>query len=117
MLPERAETGNPVIPAAAKLADKVFFSEHRDRKLRIREPIEAEYQREFRGFGMHDESRRRVIVSRVAPNMARRHNIDYMRIPFLLFGDETVEDTDEVLHPILDEIMRDAAAGYGMVRR
>jgi hypothetical protein len=95
----------------------VFFSEHRDRKLRIREPIEAEYQREFRGFGMHDESRRRVIVSRVAPNMARRHNIDYMRIPFLLFGDETVEDTDEVLHPILDEIMRDAAAGYGMVRR
>ena len=63
------------------------------------------------------ESRRRVIVSRVDPGMARRHNIDFLRIPFLLFADETVEDTDEMLGPILAEIMRDAAAGYGMMRR
>ena len=116
-LPERAETGNPVIPADAQFADRVFFKEHTDRKLRIREPIGVEYQREFRGFGMHEENRRRVIVSRVAPSMAKRHNIDFMRIPFLLFADETVEDTDEVLRPILDQIMREAAEGYGMKRR
>ena len=79
-----------------------------------RKPVE---RREFRGFGMHDETRRRVIVSRVAAGMARRHNIDFMRIPFLLFADETVEDTDEVLAPILDTIMREAAEGYGMKRR
>lgn len=107
----------PPIPAAARLADRGFFRDHADRKLRIREPIEGEYQTEFRQFGMHDETRRRVIVSRVPSGAAKRHNIDFMRIPFLLFGDEAVEDTDEILRPILDEIMRDAAAGYGMKRK
>lgn len=99
----------PAIPAAAKLADRAFFKEHGDRKLRIRLPIDVKYQQEFRGFGPHPEGRRRVIVARIA-GMAKRHNIDFMRIPFLLFADETVEDRDDILAPILDQIMRDAKA-------
>jgi hypothetical protein len=114
---ERAESGHPVIPAMAQFDDRVFFKEHRDRKLRIREPIGEEYRNEFRGFGMHEEHRRRVIVSRVSPSMAKRHNVDFLRVAFLLFADETVEDTDEVLEPILRQIMSDAADGYGMKRR
>lgn len=106
----------PAIPAAARLADQVFFREHRDRRLRIRAPIGEEYLTEFRGFGMHDKNRRRVIVSRLPVSMARRHMVDFMRIPFLLFADETVEDRDDILAPILDRIMREAASGYGMRR-
>lgn len=107
----------PRIPAVARLADQTFFRQHRDRRLRIREPIADEYSREFSGFGMHDERRRRIIVSRLPPGLAKRHMVDFMRIPFLLFADETVEDRDDVLAPILEEIMREAAAGYGMPRR
>ena len=107
----------PVIPAAAKLSDMAFFKQHRTRRYRLREPIGDEYVREFCQFGMHSESRRRVIVARISANQARRHNIDFMRIPFLLFADESVEDTDAVIGPVLSEIMGNAAAGYGMKRR
>jgi hypothetical protein len=100
----------PPIPAAAKLADRVFFKEHEGRKLRIREPIEDEYLAEFRSqFGAHDETRRRVIVAKLPAGVGNRYMVDFMRIPFLLFADETVEDTDEILRPILDRIMREAA--------
>lgn len=106
----------PPIPASARLADRVWFNEHSARKLRLRPPVEGEYVNEFRQFGMHEEGRRRVIVAKIPAGMAKRHMVDYMRIPFLLFADETVEDTDEVLAPILDKIMKDAAAGQGMPR-
>jgi hypothetical protein len=101
----------PAIPANAKLADRIFFKEHRDRRLRIRLPFAGEYTNEFRGFGMHQEDRRRVIVARIPANMSKRHNVDFMRIPFLLFADETVEDRDDILAPILDKMMREAANG------
>lgn len=99
----------PAIPAAAKLGDRTFFTSHRDRKLRIREPIGEECRREFVQFGQHAEHRRRVIVSRIPAGMMKRHNVDFMRIPFLLFADETVEDRDDILAPILGQIMRNAA--------
>lgn len=110
-------TDLPRIPAEAKLADKLFFNLNRDRNLRLRRPIDDEYQREYRQFGLHEERRRRVIVARVPYHMMQRHNIDFIRVPFVMFADETVEDTDAVLAPILDEMMRDAAEGYGMKRR
>jgi len=34
-------------------------------------------------------------------------------VPFLMFADESIEDTDEVLAPILHGIMEDARARYG----
>ena len=42
--------------------------------------------------------------------------IKVMRIPYLLFGDETVEDTDEILAPIVDRLMKEAAQQLGMNR-
>jgi hypothetical protein len=99
----------PPITAEAVLIDRMWFGEHKGRKLRIRAPIDGEYVAEFRQFGLHEMARRRVIVAAIPERLARRHGVDYMRIPFLLFADETVEDTDEVLAPILDRIMKDAA--------
>ena len=104
--------GLPEIPAAAKLADRVWFAAHSGRKLRIRPPIGDEYREIFRTFGMHEEGRRRVIVCRLPGWQMRRHNVDFARVAMLLYADETVEDTDEVLAPILDELMREAVAGY-----
>jgi hypothetical protein len=34
-----------------------------------------------------------------------------LKIPFLLFGDETVEDRDSILLPILHELMEQARGG------
>lgn len=111
------QSSTPAIPPTARLMDRIFFKEHPGRRTRLRRPVDWEYQNEFRQFGMHEEERRRVIVARIPAGMAKRHNVDFMRIPFLLFADETVEDADEVLGPILDEMMQDAAAGYGMRRK
>jgi hypothetical protein len=110
----RPDGGAPPIPAAAKLADKMFFGEYPDRKFRLREPIGDEYEREFIQLGMHEKHRRRIIVFRIAAGLAKRHGVDFGRIPFLLFADETVEDTDAVIGPILREIMGEAAKAYGM---
>lgn len=101
--------------------DAQFFADHPDRNLRIREPAEGESEAEFRTLGPHDLSRRRIIVSRIPNNrrarrMASSAGVDFMRIPFLLFADETVEDTDDILAPILREIMQNAAKDYGMAR-
>lgn len=102
--------------------DAQFFQQHPDRQARIRLPgaptavrdaqravrflSEAELQ--FRSLGTHDKSRRRIIAYRT-PADHPTHPNHIMCIPFLLFGDETVEDTDAVLLPILDGIMRRAA--------
>jgi len=100
--------GPQFVPADAKLADRVFFSQHRDRQLRIRPPFAGEYLQEFRSLGFHAEDRRRIIVSRIPAGQAKRHNVDFLRVAFLLFADETVEDRDDILRPILHEIMVDA---------
>lgn len=100
--------------------DAAFFSDHPDRSFRIRETAyEREYAAEFLSLGPHNKNRRRIIVSRVphdprARMMATIAGVDFMRIPLLLFADETVEDRDDVLRPIFEEIMQNAARGYGM---
>jgi hypothetical protein len=56
-------------------------------------------------------------VARVNPVSAAQFGrpwMKFMKIPFLLFADETVEDRDDVLLPILSEIMQTAAQQYGM---
>jgi hypothetical protein len=110
--------------------DKKFFAEHPDRFAHIRTPkmvLEINQQRsvqyvtenenEFISLGEHQRHRRRIIVWRVP-----RDNVYYnpdkpaiLKIPFLLFADETVEDTDEVLLPIVHEIMVDEARKQGVI--
>jgi hypothetical protein len=101
--------------------DPQFFAAHPDRQARIRLPGREPYKDQqravrylseqelaFRQLGPHDERRRRIIVYRV-PADHPTHANHIMPIPFLLFGDETVEDRDDVLLPIIHQLMLEAA--------
>jgi hypothetical protein len=101
--------------------DSQFFRQHPDRFARIRlpgrEPFKdqqravrylAESELQFRSLGPHDEKRRRIIAYRTAKNHPTHPNT-ILKIPFLLFADETVEDRDDVLLPIVHQLMTQAA--------
>lgn len=106
-----------VVSGAAESSDEAFFSDHSDRKYRIRLPLGAEYLNEFRSLGPHAEDRRRIIVSRVPPGIAMMSGVTFMPIPFLAFADEEIADRDDVLEPIFRGIMGKAGADMGMIER
>lgn len=98
--------------------DAQFFTDHPDRKAHIRTPLKDividrqrgtqvvdECEREFRSLGEHVRERRRILSCRCdhRGNLLPENRV--MKIPFLLFADETVEDTDEILLPIIFELM------------
>jgi len=115
---------NPIDP------DAQWFAEHPERYCHIRKPMLElgrnrqravgymdELEQEFRTLGDHERDRRRIILWRV-PSDNRYYNPEnpqILKIPFLLFSDETVEDTDEVLRFIVHEIMVDAAKSQGAI--
>ncbi len=101
--------------------DIQFFKDHPDRKARIRLPQKHthidrqravryldEQELAFRQLGPHDVGRRRIIVYRV-PGDHPTHAHHLMQIPFLLFADESIEDDDKVLLPLVHRIMLDAS--------
>jgi hypothetical protein len=101
--------------------DQQFFTDHPARRARIRLPgrephrdqqravrFLAEQELPFRSLGPHDERRRRIIVYRV-PADHPTHPNHLLKIPYLLFADETVADNDATLLPIVDGLMKDAA--------
>ena len=108
--------------------DAQWFAEHKDRQTRIRLPAKELYtdkqratyyidecEAEFQTLGWHKKDRRRIIVTKVRGGISMNDGrIPLMKIPFLLFADETVEDRDDILIPIINEIMRQKAAEYGM---
>lgn len=102
--------------------DAQFFQQHPDRRARIREPggpapyrdkqravhLLSESELQFRSLGPHNKDRRRILVWR-SPADHPTHPNTLLKIPFLLFADETVEDRDDVLLPIIHETMKQAA--------
>ena len=113
---------------AADEEDVRFFFQHPDRTTHIREPRQAqevvidpqraasyvgELEREFRTLGDHKRDRRRVILWRVPKDnpFYDPQKPSFLKVPFLLFADETVEDQDDILIPILHEIMANARKG------
>jgi hypothetical protein len=99
-------------PAPPEFEDEAFFADHPDRKIRIRRPTDAlEFVTEFRSLGAHDYDRRRIIVARVSPDVARRYRREIIAIPFLAFADEDIADRDDILLPILEDIMQTARGG------
>ena len=80
-----------------------------------------ENEGEFWSLGPHDKSRRRIIVWRVPDgpqaDLARkrmrlkRNEVPLLKIPFLLYADESIEDTDAILLPLIDGIMREVVRG------
>jgi hypothetical protein len=100
--------------------DAEFFTTYPDRRSRIRKPWldqfgACENEAEFRSLGPHDYDRRRIIVWRAHSMPGARLSDKLLIIPFLLFSDEAVSDTDATLLPIIDEIMQNAAEDYGMM--
>lgn len=99
-------------------SDEGFFVDHPDRHARLRRPYKGECEGEFWSLGMHERERRRIIMWRVPeqnPAFAELKNkfggVPLLKIPFLVFSDETIEDTDAILLPIVHSIMSEAAAG------
>ncbi len=109
--------------------DIQFFTEHRDRYARIREPkmvltkspqravyYRPESEGEFWSLGEHNKDRRRILVWRVPeshPDYDPK-SVKILKIPFLLFADETVEDNDATLLPIIHQIISEKAKQLGM---
>ncbi len=109
--------------------DAQWFADHRDRTAHIRNPVKIlhtdrqratryvdESEGEFWSLGEHDKDRRRILLWKVPADNPhyRADRPPILKIPFLAFADETIEDTDAVLLPIIHEIMMGGATKYGM---
>jgi len=109
--------------------DAAFFADHPDRQARIRLPgrgpainrqravrIQDECAGEFWSLGAHDKNRRRIIVYRVSKDNPRfdPKAPQLLKIPFLAFADEEIADRDDVLLPIIHEIMLEGAKKHGV---
>lgn len=95
------------IRALAKLfekSDQQFFLQHAERQAHIRKPYKTEFEQEFQQLGLHEKNRRYILVYKTEHE---GKNV-LLKIPFLAFADETIEDTDAVLLPIVHEIMQSA---------
>lgn len=91
-------------------SDRMFFEQHRDRQARIRLPHAGECDGEFWSLGEHNRARRRIILWKVPEDnpFQQRMKQPILKIPFLAYADETIEDTDDVLMPVIHEIMLQA---------
>jgi hypothetical protein len=110
------------------MTDEAFFQMFPTRNYHIRKPdlvLEKDKQRrvryveeceqEFLALGPHPKDRRRLILYRIPRDSPwfdpRKPKI--LKVPFLMFADESIEDDDAVLAPILHGIMEDARQRYG----
>lgn len=89
-------------------ADAGFFKTHRDRCFHIRKAYQGEHEGEFWSLGDHDKKRRYILLTRVDFEMKPLPDNKILKIPFLAFADETIEDTDDVLFPIVRDTMLEA---------
>ena len=109
--------------------DAQFFTTYKDRYAHIRAPrlilaklpsrqmkYVEEMAGEFWSLGEHNKDRRRILLWRVPEHHPAYDpkEVKILRLAFLLFSDETVEDTDAVLLPIIHQIMTDAAQKQGV---
>jgi hypothetical protein len=94
-----------------EMSDANYFRQYPDRKVHIRNAYKGECDGEFWSLGPHEQDRRRIILYRVPKEnpMWDPKNPQVLKIPFLAFADETIEDRDDILLPILHEIMVDKA--------
>jgi hypothetical protein len=88
--------------------DMQFFSDHPDRKSHIRKSEGKECIGEFWSLGPHSSDRRRILLWRVPNGHPLKDRFPVLKIPFLAFADESIEDDDKILLPMIDEIMQNA---------
>lgn len=89
-------------------SDKNYFVSHPDRKSHIRNAYQDECKGEFWTLGPHDKDRRRILLTRADYEGNYLPDNKVLKIPFLAFADETIEDTDDILLPIIRQIMAEA---------
>lgn len=91
-------------------SDKRFFELHPDRQSHIRLPYENECAGEFFSLGDHNRTRRRILLWRVPRDNPYHAQLrePILKIPFLAFADESIEDDDTILLPIIHQIMSEA---------
>ncbi len=92
-------------------SDKRFFQSYPDRLAHIRLPYRDECSGEFWSLGDHQRTRRRILLTRADAYGNKLPDNKILKIPFLAFADESIEDDDAVLLPIVQQIMQDAAKG------
>lgn len=116
MIPSRGSLSRALAVFQGR-SDSGFFTDHADRKAHIRRPYKGECEGEFWSLGEHDRNRRRIILWRVPDDnpmlpadWRKTNQVPLLKIPFLAFADESIEDSDAVLMPIVHQIMTDAAA-------
>lgn len=92
-------------------SDKRFFDTHADRQAHIRLPYQGEEHGAFWSLGDHNRARRRILLWRVPRDNPHYDRLKepILKIPFLAFADETLEDTDDILLPIIQQIMEEAS--------
>ena len=96
-------------------SDLDFFHKYPERHAHIRLPFHDECSGEFWSLGDHQRTRRRILLWRVpkqSPYYDAAHR-PLLKIPFLAFADETIEDTDETLLPIIEGIMSEQLTAMG----
>ena len=94
------------------LDDTTWFRSFPLRQARIREPMAGEAEGEFATLGMHNPKRRRMLIWKAPPDSPQPGRL--IPIPFLLAADESVENDDSTLMPIIAELMENAAKEYGI---
>jgi|SRR5215472_6006335 len=110
------------------MTDEQFFQLFPGRNYRIRKPAMEliktkqramlyvdECEAEFLALGPHNKDRRRLILYRIPPDSPwyNPEKPPILKVPMLAFADETIEDDDATLAPILHGIMEDARKRYG----
>lgn len=96
-------------------SDKMFFENHPERQAHIRLPFQGEMAGEFFSLGDHQRTRRRILIWRIPRDSPYYHPVKQpiLKIPFLAFFDELIEDTDDALLPIIATIMQEQAQAQG----
>lgn len=98
-------------------SDKQFFVRNPDRHAHIRLPHLHEADGEFWSLGDHQRTRRRILLWRVPKGNPYYHpdKQPFIKIPFLAFSDETIEDRDDILLPIIETIMQEQLRKHGVI--
>lgn len=99
-------TDRKALVVAFDNSDRNFFKQHPDRKCHIRLPFQGEAAGEFFSLGDHNRARRRIMLCRVDADGRKLPDGKILKIPFLAFFEESLEDRDDILLPIVQEIMQ-----------
>lgn len=86
--------------------DREFFAQFPDRMAHIRRCYKNECEAEFQSLGYHIRERRRILITRVDFERNPLPDNKVLKIPFLVYQDESIEDDDKVLLPIIENLMR-----------